>query len=159
MQFHSVWHQRILPVNNWEYSTANIQICKTTYKHRQERPTHYKPLLQVVTIFWQQNLEKEIDRQLLWRHGSFDGAEICERVGLYIQSKLEKILPKSNFGWNRDGGLALIRNLNGQKTDKVRKNIIGVFKDIGFCLEIETNLKEVDFLDVSLNVRNGTYRP
>ena len=30
--------------------------------------------------------------------GSFDGAEICELVGLYIQSKLEKILPKSNFG-------------------------------------------------------------
>ena len=30
--------------------------------------------------------------------GGFDGAEICELVGLYIQSKLEKILPKSNFG-------------------------------------------------------------
>ena len=29
---------------------------------------------------------------------SSDGAEISELVGLYIQSKLEKILPKSNFG-------------------------------------------------------------
>ena len=34
--------------------------------------------------------------------GNFDGAEICELVGLYIQSKLEKILPKSNFGLYRD---------------------------------------------------------
>ena len=91
--------------------------------------------------------------------GSFDGAEICELVGLYIQSKLEKILPKSNFGLYRDDGLALLRNLNGQETDKVRKNIIRVFKDIGFSLVIETNLKEVDFLDVSLNLRNETYRP
>ena len=91
--------------------------------------------------------------------GSFDGAEICELVGLYIQSKLEKILPKSNFGLYRDDGLALLRNLNGQETDKVRKNIIRVFKDIGFSLEIETNLKEVDLLDISLNLRNGTYRP
>ena len=91
--------------------------------------------------------------------GSFDEAEICELVGLYIQSKLEKILPKLNFGLYRDDGLALLRNLNGQETDKVRKNIIRVFKDIGFSLEIETNLKEVDFLDVSLNLRNGTYRP
>ena len=91
--------------------------------------------------------------------GSFDGAEICELVGLYIQSKLEKILPKLNFGLYRDDGLALLRNLNGQETEKVRKNIIRVFKDIGFSLEIETNLKEVDFLDVSLNLRNGTYRP
>ena len=91
--------------------------------------------------------------------GSFDGAEICELVGLYIQSKLEKILPKLNFGLYRDDGLALLRNLNGQETEKVRKNIIRVFKDIAFSLEIETNLKEVDFLDVSLNLRNRTHRP
>ena len=77
--------------------------------------------------------------------GSFDGAEICQIVGLYIQSKLEKILPKPNFGLCRDDRLALLRNINGQQTEKVRKNIIGVFKDIGFSLEIETNLKEVEF--------------
>ena len=39
------------------------------------------------------------------------------------------------------------------------KNIIRVFKDIGFSLEIETYLKEVNFLDVLLNLQNGTYRP
>ena len=66
------------------------------------------------------------------------------------QLKLEKILPKSNFIIYQDDGLALLKNLNGQGTDKVRKNIIRVFKDIGFSLEIETNLKEVDFLDVPL---------
>ena len=91
--------------------------------------------------------------------GSFDGAEIRELVGLYIQSKLKKILPKSNFGLYRDDGLALLRNLNRQETDKVRKNITRVFKDIGFSLDTETNLKKVDFLDLSLNLRNGTYRP
>ena len=71
----------------------------------------------------------------------------------------KKILPKSNFSIYQDDGLALLKNLNGQGTDKVRKNIIRVFKDIGFSLEIETNLKEVDFLEVSLNLRNGTYQP
>ena len=91
--------------------------------------------------------------------GTFDGAEICKLVRLYVQSKLEKIFPKSNFGLYRDDGLALLRNLNRQQSDKVRKKIIGVFKDIGFSLEIETNLKEVDFLDVSLNLSNGTYHP
>ena len=59
----------------------------------------------------------------------------------------------------RDNGLPLLRNLKGQETDKVRKNVIRVFKDIGFSLEVETNLKEVDFLDVSLNLRNKTYQP
>ena len=91
--------------------------------------------------------------------GSFDGAEICELVGLYIQSKLEKILPKSNFGLYRDDELALLRNLYGQQTDKGSESIIGAFKDIDFSLEIETNLKKVDFLDVLPNLRNGTCRP
>ena len=71
----------------------------------------------------------------------------------YIQSKVEKILLKSNIG------LYLLRNLNRKQTGKVKKNIIGVFKDNGFILEIETNLKEVDFVDVLLNLQNGTYHP
>ena len=69
--------------------------------------------------------------------GSFDGTEIYELVGLYIQSKLEKIFPKSKFGLHRDDGLALLRNLNWQQSDIVRKNIIRVFKDIGFSLRLE----------------------
>ena len=91
--------------------------------------------------------------------GTSDGAKMCELVQVYIQSKLKETLPKSSFVQYRDDGLALLRYLNGKETDKVRKNIIRVFKDIGFSLEVKTNLKEVDFLDVSLNLRNGTYRP
>ena len=36
--------------------------------------------------------------------------------------------------------VALLRNLNRQETGKARKKIMGVFKDIGFSIEIETNL-------------------
>ena len=57
---------------------------------------------------------------------SFDGAEICEILGPYIQSRIEKILPKSNSGLYLRYGLTSSRNLNEQQTDKVRKNIIGV---------------------------------
>ena len=89
--------------------------------------------------------------------GNFDRAEIRELVGLYIQSKLGKILATPHFGLYRNDGPALLRNLNGQQTEKFKKSIIGVFKDIGFSLEIKTNLKEVGFLDSSLNLRNGTY--
>ena len=45
--------------------------------------------------------------------GSFDGAEICEFAGLYIQSNLENILLKTNFGLYQDDGLILLRNHNG----------------------------------------------
>ena len=41
----------------------------------------------------------------------------------------------------------------------MRKNIIKIFKDTGFAIDIETNLKIVDFLDITFNLNNGTYRP
>ena len=91
--------------------------------------------------------------------GSFDGAEICELVGLCIPSKLENILPKTNFGLYRDDRLILLRNLNSEQIDKKRKTIIKIFKDIRFSIDVQTTLKEVDFLDITLNLQNGTYRP
>ena len=52
---------------------------------------------------------------------SFDRAEICELIGLYIQSNLENILPKTNFGLYWDDGLIPLRNLNGKWTKKKEK--------------------------------------
>ena len=36
------------------------------------------------------------------------------------------------------------------------KNIIKTFKDIAFVINVETNLKIVDFLDITLNLNNDT---
>lgn len=91
--------------------------------------------------------------------GSFDGAEICELIGCFILFQLITINQKDNQGLYRDDALILVRNLNGQKIDKLRKDIIKVFQNIGFKIEIHTNLKVVDFLDITFNLTNGTYKP
>ena len=36
---------------------------------------------------------------------------------------------------------------------------IKTFKNIGFAIDVETNLKIVDFLDTTFNLNNSTYRP
>ena len=41
----------------------------------------------------------------------------------------------------------------------MRKNIIKTFKDIGFVIDVETNLKIVDFLETTFNLNGDTYRP
>ena len=79
---------------------------------------------------------------------SFDGAVICKLVEVYIQCNLETILSKTNFGLYREKGLILLRNLNGQQINKKKK----VFKNIGFSTNTQTNLKEEDSLDVTLNL-------
>ena len=91
--------------------------------------------------------------------GSYDGVEICELVGICTLSKLKNITSKDDIRLYRDNALILLRELNGQQTDKVRKIIIKVFKTIGFQLEIETNLHEVNFLDITFKLKSGTYCP
>ena len=90
---------------------------------------------------------------------SYDAAELCELIGIYIQSLLKNILSKDNMGLYRDDGLFILRKINKQQTDRVRKKIISVFKNIDFRIEIVTNLTEVDFLDITLNLENNTYHP
>ena len=41
----------------------------------------------------------------------------------------------------------------------MRKNNIKTFEDIGFAIDVETNLKIVDFLGTTFNLNNGTNRP
>ena len=90
---------------------------------------------------------------------SFDGVEICELVEHFIQESLENILFKRKFGLYQDEGLNLLGKLNGQKIDKRRKAISKIFKGIAFSTDIQTNLKEVDFLGVTLSLQNVTYCP
>ena len=91
--------------------------------------------------------------------GSYHGAEVCELVGMYLLSLLANIIDKNNSGLYRDDGLIFLRNVNGQKMDRVRKNVTKIFKEVGFKIEVQTCLKIVNFLDVTFNLANGTYRP
>ena len=90
--------------------------------------------------------------------GSYDGAEICELVGIYILTRLATIIKKSDCGLYRDDGLVILRNVNGQQIDRTRKNIIKIFKDVGFSIDIENDTKVVEFLDITFNLSNGIYK-
>ena len=91
--------------------------------------------------------------------GCYDGAEICELVGLYMLNKLSTLIEKSHLGLYRDDGLCIIYNPNGPKLDKLRKEIIKEFKSEGLNISIETNLTTTDFLDVSFDLNSGKYYP
>ena len=91
--------------------------------------------------------------------GSYDGAEIWELVGIFILEKLSKLNDKNNNGLYRDDGLMLIRLTSKRLIEKMKQSIIDTFKDIGFDIDILTNLKVVNFLDLTLDLTNGIHRP
>ena len=103
--------------------------------------------------------KKDTDTTIDVTMGNYDGAGLCELIRIYMQSLLTNILTKDNMGLYRDHELFILLKINKQQTDRVQKKIISIFKNIEFAIEIVTNLTDVDFLDVTFNLENNTYRP
>ena len=78
-----------------------------------DRPVHLRDIL--VTIF---DLGLKIDPSVTM--GSFDGAEICELVGLFILNELKRRIPEVNFGLYRDDGLGDHQKMSSKDFDKTR---------------------------------------
>ena len=90
--------------------------------------------------------------------GSFDGAELRELAGLYILHIFGKKYGKHRIGLNRDEGLYCFAYTNGPRADRIRKDVIKIFKEsFNPILICEANLKAVNFLDVTLNLGTGKY--
>ena len=90
--------------------------------------------------------------------GSYDGAECCELVGLYILDKIKNTISYEYVGLYRDDGLAAIQG-SGPFVEAKRKQICNLFKDLGLKVTTESNLKQTDFLDISLNLETSIYKP
>ena len=89
--------------------------------------------------------------------GSFDGAETCELVGLYILSKLTPVVG-NNIGLYRDDGLVAL-NKTPREIENIKKYICKTFNEHNLKLTIEANMKCVNFLNVTLNLNASTYKP
>ena len=55
--------------------------------------------------------------------GSYDGAELCEFIGIYLLSQLCTIISKKGCGLYRDDGLMIQEYINGQQIDQLRKKL------------------------------------
>ena len=88
--------------------------------------------------------------------GGFHGAEVCDLIGLFILSKLKHIIP--NSGLYRDDGLA-VSDGTSRQIENLKKKVCKVFQDNKLSCTIEANLKVVNFLDVTLDLNTGVYKP
>ena len=64
-----------------------------------------------------------------------------------------------NIGLYCDDGLACFHGISGPDSDRIRKDIVRLFQDLGLSITTKTNIKVVDFLDVTLSLLDGTCKP
>eukprot|EP00117_Sycon_ciliatum_P000790 scpid69264/ scgid6218/ len=88
-----------------------------------------------------------------------NGTEVCELVGAFALAMIADVFNGRDVGLYRDDGLAVFRNASGHEADRIRKEMTKIFQNLGLKITIQTNLKRVDFLDVTLDLTTGKYCP
>ena len=97
--------------------------------------------------------------------GSYDGAELCELVGLYLLHKLttgkDAIFDKDTVGLYRDDGLAIIKvNKSGRTAERsLKPKLNNIFNCEKLKITIEPATQVTDFLDVKFNLASHTHEP
>ena len=120
MHIYSLWYPRILPINNGRpFEKRNpprsidiiFHSCKSLLYHNDDP--------------W---VKKDTSVEFDVTMGSYDGAEVCEIVGLFMLDMLSKLFEKNSIGLYRNDGLSIFRNYNGHQSDKVQKDLTKLFK-------------------------------
>ena len=86
--------------------------------------------------------------------GSYDGAETCELIGIYMLSLIASKF-KDEVRLYRDDGLAVCK-ATPKEIEKTKKEVCNVFKSKGLKITIDANKKIVHFLD---DLTDGSYKP
>ena len=86
--------------------------------------------------------------------GSFNGAETCELVGMFMLDQLKQT--NLNLGFYRDDGLG-VTNLKGQPLEAKRLQIQQTFHEHDLRVNITSNLEATDFLDIFLDLRADNF--
>ena len=89
--------------------------------------------------------------------GCYDGAEVCELVGIYVLNKLSNTIDIDSIRLYRDDGLGIFESLSGPQIERKKKNIINVFKMKGLSITVTTNIISVDFFDVTFNLKTESF--
>ena len=143
----SITRKLLLKVITWakEYTNISEEDIKIIFQAK-------KSVLHSQKSIWTKKGDSEFDVTM----GSYDGAETCELVGLYILSLLEPL--GVNAGLYRDDGLLVTRS-GPRQAQKLGENIQKIFNDCDLKITFDANLTTVNFLDTTLDLRLGTYKP
>ena len=103
--------------------------------------------------------KKEIKKQFYVSMGAFDGAEVCELIGLYIISTINESIKYESIGLYKDDGLAVFKSATGSESERMRKRLIKTFQEKSFSITSQTNISSANYLDIALNLTTESYKP
>ena len=132
------WAQNFVSIS--EDDKNIIFQCKKSFLYNKGKP-------------WDKKVNPDCDVTM----GSYDGAETCDLVGLFLLSKLQNL--GINVGLYRDDGLGCSTKTKRQN-DIIKKEITRIFHDHNLTVIFDVvNGKSVNFLDINFNLETQKYKP
>ena len=99
-------------------------------------------------------VKKDDDGMFDVKTRSLEGTEVCELDGHFISNNLSNKYRTNNIRFYRDDGLATFKN-----TERTRREITRHFKEHGLKITIQSNLKSLDYLNITINLTNWLLQP
>ena len=91
--------------------------------------------------------------------GAYDGTDVCETVGIFILYQLSHKYNKNNIDLYKDNSLAVFKNISGLQSDTSKKHFKNIFRKNNLNIIVKGHLKIVDYLLVTLNLSDDSYKP
>ena len=91
--------------------------------------------------------------------GAYDGAEVCELVGLFLLNRIQNDCKELELGLYRDDGLGITRDLPSQEAERLRQKLFNIFQSNNLKITVDCNMVQADFLDVTFNLQSGKFWP
>ena len=109
------------------------------------------------TSLW---IKREDDPDFDVTMSSFDGADICEPVDVYILKVFGQKYGKERVGLYRDDILVSFETVSGRQAKKINKEVIKIFKEeFNANITSETKLKIINFLYITFKRSTWKYQP
>ena len=124
---HSFWYPGLLPFNLQIYPNQSRRICqnKSIYIIQEGEKI----------ILGNQKWMKKVGKQLDVTMGAYnEGTKIFKHWGLFILYKFQQLNKINNFGLYWNDGLAVVTNMTGPLSEKVKKELQVLFKKVGLKL-------------------------
>ena len=133
------WARKHTSIDDKEYET--IMHSRRTLLHDNKRNMWTKKVI-----------KKQFDVSM----GAFDGAEVCELIGLFIIITINESINFESICLYRDDGLAVLKSATGSESERTRTRLIKTFQDNGLSIASQTS---ANFLDITLILRTQSHKP
>ena len=91
--------------------------------------------------------------------GCYDGAEMCELVGTYLLNQLKVAIAKEKKRLDRNDEIGVFKSTPGPEVERKKKELVKIFKNSGLSINVKTNIKTADFLDIHFDLVKESYQP